>query len=128
MQTTQETISTNSNKVGLASENGQSLGNGPLYSMFPCSTSKVLDFMITFHRYDYSVSDIAKNSGVTFKTGLNEVRKLEKEGIITFTRKVGKATMFQLAKTPEADAMRMLALKIANRRIDEEIKKQSIEN
>lgn len=89
----------------------------PLNSMFPCSTSKVMDFMITFHRYDYSISDIAKNSGLTFKTGLNEVRKLERENIIVFTRKVGKALMYKFnPDSTKAKSMRKLALDIAVKR------------
>jgi len=117
MQITQETISRNSSKDELVSKNSQTLENGPLYTMFPCSTSKVMDFMIIFHRYDYSISDIAKNSGLTFKTGLNEVRKLESEDIIVFTRKIGKALMYKFnPDSTKAKSMRKLALDIAVKR------------
>jgi len=93
------------------------LEQGPLYTMFPCSTSKIMDFIITFHRYDYSISDIAKNSGVTFKTGLNEVRKLESENIILFTRKVGKALMYKFnPDSTKAKSMRKLVLDMAVKR------------
>ena len=90
------------------------LEKGPLYTMFPCSTSKILDFMTTFHRYDYSISDIAKNSGVTFKTAHNEIRKLESDEVITQTRTVGKAIMFQFnSNSSKAKSIRKLALDIA---------------
>ena len=69
---------------------------GPLESVFPCSTSKILDFMITFSDWDYSITDIGKNSGVSFKTGFDEVKKLESQGILVKTRTVGKAILYKL--------------------------------
>ncbi|MDE1873053.1 MAG: helix-turn-helix transcriptional regulator [Thaumarchaeota archaeon] len=74
----------------------KALQNGPLESVFPGSTSKILDFLATFKDWDYSVSDIAKNSGVSFKTALNEIRNLEQQGVVSRTRIVGKATMHKL--------------------------------
>ncbi len=91
---------------------------GPLNSMFPCSTAKVLDFMITFHIYDYNITDIAKNSGLTFKTALYQVRKLESEEIIIFTRHVGKAMLYQFnMNSKQGKSINTLALDIAERRI-----------
>ncbi|MGI9566701.1 MAG: hypothetical protein ACR2LL_06780 [Nitrosopumilus sp.] len=68
----------------------------PLESVFPCSTSKILDFMITFSDWDYSITDIGKNSGLSFKTGFDEVKKLESQGILVKTRVVGKAILYKL--------------------------------
>ena len=70
--------------------------NGPLESIFPGSTSKILDFFSPFKDWDYSVSDIAKNSGISFKTALHEIKNLEKQGVVSRTRTVGKAIMFKL--------------------------------
>ncbi|HEV2193833.1 MAG TPA: helix-turn-helix domain-containing protein [Nitrosopumilaceae archaeon] len=72
------------------------LQNGPLESVFPGSTSKILDFLATFKDWDYSVSDIAKNSGISFKTALNEIKNLEQQGVLSRTRTVGKAIMYKL--------------------------------
>ena len=69
---------------------------GPLESVFPGSTSKILDFLATFKDWDYSVSDIAKNSGISFKTALNEIKNLEQQGVLLRTRTVGKAIMYKL--------------------------------
>ena len=69
---------------------------GPLESIFPCSTSKILDFMITFSDWDYSITDIGKNSGLSFKTGFDEVKRLESQGILIKTRVVGKAILYKL--------------------------------
>ncbi len=66
------------------------LQKGPLESVFPGSTSKILDFLATFKDWDYSVSDIAKNSGVSFKTALNEIKNLEQQGVVSRKRTVGK--------------------------------------
>jgi len=76
--------------------NEKALQNGPLESVFPGSTSKILEFLATFKDWDYSVSDIAKNSGVSFKTALNEIKNLEKQGVVSRTRTVGKAIMYKL--------------------------------
>lgn len=75
---------------------GKVLQRGPLESVFPCSTSKLLDFLATFKNWDYSVSDIAKNSGVSFKTALNEIKNLEQQKVVSRTRTVGKAIMYKL--------------------------------
>lgn len=74
----------------------KALQSGPLESVFPGSTSKILDFLATFKEWDYSVSDIAKNAGISFKTALNEIKNLEKQGVVSRTRTVGKAIMYKL--------------------------------
>ncbi len=96
------------------------LESGPLESMFPTSTSKILDFLVTFKEFDYSISDIAKNSGISYKTAFDEVKNLEQQGVIKNTRLVGKATMFQLnAKSTQAHYIEKLAFEIAKKRINE---------
>lgn len=74
----------------------KTLQTGPLESVFSGSTSKILDFLSTFKDWDYSVSDIAKNSGISFKTALTEIKNLEQQGVVSKTRTVGKATMYKL--------------------------------
>lgn len=96
----------------------KALQEGPLEHMFPCSTSKILDFFCVFKKFDYSISDIAKHSGVTFKTALNEIRKLELQGVITTSRKVGKARMYQLNQNSvQAQSINQLAMNLAFKRI-----------
>jgi DNA-binding Lrp family transcriptional regulator len=82
-------------KKAMASAN-KALQKGPLENVFPGSTSKILDFLATFKDWDYSVSDIAKHSGISFKTALNEIKNLEQQGVVFRTRTVGKATMYKL--------------------------------
>ena len=93
---------------------------GPLESVFPCSTSKILDFLVTFKDFDYSISDISKNSGVGFKTTLHEIRKLEEAGVIQRTRTVGKAIMYRLnLDSSQARSIKNLAFEIASERAQE---------
>ncbi|MFH1505806.1 MAG: hypothetical protein ABIE94_02350 [archaeon] len=66
------------------------LGDSPI--------NKVLDFLIVFSSFDYSLTDIAKNSGVAYSTLMLFWKTLEKYKIVTFTRKVGKAKMYRLNK------------------------------
>lgn len=57
---------------------------------------RVLDFLIEGRVMDYSMTEIAKNSGVGW-TPFSEIwpKLIEKE-IVIFTRKTGNAKLFQL--------------------------------
>ena len=64
------------------------LGNSPLIRIF--------NHLLIFREFDYSLTDIAKNSDVAWST-LNALwPRLEKIGIVTHTRNVGKAKMYKL--------------------------------
>ncbi|HUT05651.1 MAG TPA: hypothetical protein VMW74_03050 [Nitrosopumilaceae archaeon] len=90
------------------------LEKGPLESIFSGSESKILDFLIAFQEYDYSISDIAKNSGVGFKTTLGVIRKLELQNIILKERTVGRAQMYKLnLESEQAKSISSLSLNIA---------------
>jgi len=113
-------IKQTSGKVVSRKEIDTVLEMGPLASIFPCSVSKILDFLVTFRDYDYSISDISKNSGVGFKTTLNEIHRLEDQGVVQNTRTVGKATMYKLNPVSnQAKSISKLAIDIATRRMEE---------
>ena len=63
-------------------------GNNPI--------TKVLDFLITFQSFDYSLTEIAKNSGVSYSTLQTFWDKLEKNKIVIKTRRVGKSDLYKL--------------------------------
>jgi len=63
-------------------------GNNPIM--------KVLDFLITFQLFDYSLTEIAKNSGVSYSTLQTFWNRLEKNNIVVKTRRVGKSDLFKL--------------------------------
>ena len=97
-----------------AKEPDKVLELGPLEYAFPCSKSKILDFLCVFKYYDYSVSDIARNSGVSFKTALGEIRMLAKDGIVVRTRISGRSHMYKLnLDSAQAKAINKLAVEIA---------------
>ena len=57
---------------------------------------KVLDFLITFQLYDYPLTEIAKNSEVSYSTLQTFWDKLEKNKIVVKTRRVGKSDLYKL--------------------------------
>ncbi len=57
---------------------------------------RVLNHLLIFREFDYSLTDIAKSSGVAWST-LNLLwPKLEKSAVVVNTRRVGKAKMYKL--------------------------------
>ena len=63
-------------------------GNNPII--------KVIDFLITFQLFDYPMTEIAKNSGVSYSTLQTFWDKLERNNIIIKTRRVGKSDLYKL--------------------------------
>lgn len=60
---------------------------------------RILDFLLCEGLYfDYSLSDIARNSDVSWSTLHLVWPKLEKKGFVRQTRTVGRAKMFQTNK------------------------------
>jgi hypothetical protein len=57
---------------------------------------RVLDFLIVNEDFDYSMTDIAKLSGVGYATLKLFWNKLEKTKVVKNTRMVGKAKMYSL--------------------------------
>ena len=57
---------------------------------------KVLNFLITFQLFDYSLTEIAKNSEVSYSTLQTFWEKLEKNKIVIKTRRVGKSDLYKL--------------------------------
>ncbi len=95
---------------------------GPLTSIFPCSESRILDHIVTMKDFDYSISDISKISEVGFKTTLNIVHRLEDQGVLKRTRKIGNAILYKLnPDSAQAKSIWHLAFEIAKKRIREKI-------
>ncbi|MCK5107774.1 MAG: hypothetical protein KAQ83_03525 [Nanoarchaeota archaeon] len=57
---------------------------------------RVLDFLVVNEDFDYSMTDIAKLSGVGYSTLKLFWNKLENEKIVLNTRTIGKAKMYKL--------------------------------
>jgi len=58
--------------------------------------AKVLDFLITYQLFDYPLTEIARNSGVSYSTLQTFWEKLEKNKIVVKTRRVGKSDLYKL--------------------------------
>ena len=59
---------------------------------------RVMDYLLINDFYDHSMKDIARNAEVGYTTLKQFWKQLLSEEIITFTRQVGKARMYQLNK------------------------------
>ena len=57
---------------------------------------KVLDFLMTYQLFDYPLTEIAKNSGVSYSTLQTFWNRLEKNNIVIKTRRIGKSDLYQL--------------------------------
>ena len=57
---------------------------------------KVLDFLITFQLFDYPLTEIAKNSGVSYSTLQTFWDKLLRNHIVIKTRRIGKSDLYKL--------------------------------
>lgn len=57
---------------------------------------KALDFLITFQIFDYPLTEIAKNAGVSYSTLQTFWPRLEKNKVVVKTRRVGKSDMYKL--------------------------------
>lgn len=66
----------------------QVFGNNPVI--------KVLDFLITFQAFDYPLTEIAKNSEVSYSTLQTFFPSLIRNNIVIKTRRVGKSDLFKL--------------------------------
>ncbi len=74
---------------------------------------RILNFLITFQHFDYSLTDIAKNAQVSYTNVEKILPVFQKKGIVIQTRKVGKAKMFKLnTENPIAIAISQLQLLI----------------
>jgi DNA-binding IclR family transcriptional regulator len=88
---------------------------GPLQRLLgDTAAARVLDFLTVFRAYDYSLTDIARNSGVGRMTLFRVWPNLERYGVVVQTRTVGKAKMYRL--NPEskiAENLAKLGLQVA---------------
>ncbi len=63
---------------------------------------RVLDFLVIHDDFDYSLTDMAALSGVSYSTIKTLAKSLERHGILIMTRRVGKAQMYRLDPTNPA--------------------------
>ena len=57
---------------------------------------RVLDFLITFHFFDYPMTEIARESNVSYNSIKVFFEQFIKSGIVCNTRRVGKSEYYKL--------------------------------
>ena len=84
---------------------------------------RIMDFLIAFQDYDYSMKEIAKNSGVGYTTLKEFWPEFIRRGIVKQTRVVGKAKMFKLnLENPEVLLFIKLYWVVVGRQTDKLLK------
>src|SRR3989338_783493 len=89
---------------------------------------RVLDFLITYREFDYSLTDISKETEVGWNTLHSFFFKLVEKGIVKKTRQVGRAKLYKLnTENPIAKKLIEINNIITSKAVDEELKRQGIE-
>jgi predicted AAA+ superfamily ATPase len=60
------------------------------------AVAQILDFFLDHKEFDYSANEIAKKTGLSFRTIFREIPDLEANQLIFNTRRIGKANMYKL--------------------------------
>lgn len=68
------------------------MGLAKIFSESP--VARVLDFFRVYFRWDYSLNDVQKETGVSYRTLQKVIPRLVDMGIIKYTRSVGKAKLY----------------------------------
>ncbi|MBS3156138.1 hypothetical protein J4413_02805 [Candidatus Woesearchaeota archaeon] len=89
--------------------------------------NRVLDFLVVHEDFDYSMTDIAKHSGVGYATLKLFWSKLEENKIVKQTRIVGKAKMYRLyLENPVVKKFRDFFWETAHQKVKEELRKEEM--
>ena len=88
---------------------------------------KVIDFFLDNGEFGYSLTDIAKNSDIGWSTLHGFWKDLVKLGIVTKTRRIGRAELYRLnSSNPIVKKLVELDNDISKKLISEEINKQKL--
>mgnify|MGYP001583054214 CR=1 FL=1 len=88
---------------------------------------RVLDFLIVFSEFDYSMKDIAKNAKIGYTTLKLLWKTLVDRKIVIQTRTVGKAKMYKLnQENPEVKEFIKLFWLVIERETDRLLKKEKV--
>jgi hypothetical protein len=66
------------------------------------AVAQILDFFLDHKEFDYSANEIAKKTGLSFRTIFREIPDLEHSQLVFNTRKIGKVNMYKLNLDLEA--------------------------
>jgi len=88
------------------SQNVNEINNGILENLFSSrAIAQILDFFFDHKEFDYPPSEIAKKTGLSFRTIFRELPSLERNQLIFNNRRIGKTNMYKLNTDFEAVAL-----------------------
>jgi hypothetical protein len=88
---------------------------------------KVIDFFLDNREFDYSLTDIAKNSDIGWSTLHGFWKDLVKLEIVTKTRRIGRAELYRLnSSNPIVKKLVELDNDISKKLMNEEINRQKL--
>jgi len=88
------------------SQDFNEVSNGILANLFSSrAIAQILDFFFDHKEFDYPPSEIAKKTGLSFRTIFRELPTLERNQLIFNNRRIGKTNMYKLNTDFEAVAM-----------------------
>jgi len=85
---------------------------------------RIIDFFLDNPLSDYSKNEIIKNLGMGRVTFFKYWRELERSGAVKATRKVGRATMYQLDRENEIVKQLIQLLVLARKSMEKAIKER----
>lgn len=84
-------------------QNINEFNNGILTNLFSSrAVAQILDFFLDHKEFDYPPSEIAKKTGLSFRTVFREIPSLERNQLIFNNRRIGKTNMYKLNTDFEA--------------------------
>ncbi len=66
------------------------------------AVSQIVDFFLDHKEFDYSPGEIAKKTGLSFRTIFRELPHLEETQLVYTSRKIGKTNMYRLNRDLQA--------------------------
>jgi hypothetical protein len=94
------------------------------------AVSQIMDFFLDHKEFDYSPGEIAKKTGLSFRTIFRELPHLEKNQLIYISRKIGKTNMYRLnTDFQSVNFLEKFVFEMSQLHIDEEetsLKKEGI--
>ena len=87
-------------------QNVNEFNSGILTNLFSSrAVAQILDFFLDHKEFDYPPSEIAKKTGLSFRTVFREIPSLERNQLIFNNRRIGKTNMYKLNTDFEAVAL-----------------------
>src|SRR3989338_156668 len=106
----------------------EELGNSIFLEIFGDSPiNQVLDFLVVFDRFDYTMADIAVKSGVSYSTLKTLLKELIARGLIVQSRVSGKSKMYKLNKNnPLVQKFVKFYWQVTDASVEKDVKKKKL--